>query len=193
MDGVLIDSSDVWLCLHNELRKKFNMKMIGKKEYLKEVWGTPMETELDYFPSLTQEEVNSYYMKKFGENYNKIVINEDFFEIIGFLSKLKTGIVSNTPQKQVEEMIEALNLRQYFNIIVGSRPGLNSKPSPDLIIHAIEQFALKTNETVFIGDTIYDILAGKRAGCKTIGLNIKGGDFIIKSLKDLPKIIEKIK
>ncbi|MBD3353342.1 MAG: HAD-IA family hydrolase [Candidatus Lokiarchaeota archaeon] len=53
---------------------------------------------------------------------------------------------------------------------VGIDDVIHSKPDPEMIEKCIEKMNLDAEQCVMIGDSIYDIKAGKNAGTKTIGV-----------------------
>ena len=63
------------------------------------------------------------------------------------------------------------------------------KPAPDMILKACRKLNIKPKNAIIIGDTKNDIISGKRAGCVTVGYEIKG-DYKIKNLKEVLKIIK---
>mgnify|MGYP001576935005 CR=1 FL=1 len=62
------------------------------------------------------------------------------------------------------------------------------KPSPMMIIAAADKWNVNLVESFMIGDTENDVLAGKKAGCRTIlihknyNINVVGADFVVSSL-----------
>ena len=62
------------------------------------------------------------------------------------------------------------------------------KPAPDSVLKACRLLNVKPKDAILIGDTENDMIAGKRAGCATVGYKIRG-DFRIKNLKDILKLI----
>ena len=61
------------------------------------------------------------------------------------------------------------------------------KPATGLLERASRDFDVRLEETIFVGDTVTDIEAGKRAGCQTIALLTgKLSPIIIKSLPVKP-------
>ncbi len=77
------------------------------------------------------------------------------------------------------------------------------KPNPGMLLEAAEDFDLDLNESYIIGDTSFDIIAGQRAGCKTIlVLTGKAGkeedaipckpDYVVADLLEAAILINKI-
>ncbi|HKZ46324.1 MAG TPA: HAD-IA family hydrolase, partial [Thermodesulfobacteriota bacterium] len=83
----------------------------------------------------------------------------------------------------------------YFNKIVGGDNVQNKKPAPDAIEIILRELNASPKETVFIGDSMIDIEAGKKAEVITIGaaygfrgrqeLKAAGADVIIEDIKEL--------
>jgi pyrophosphatase PpaX len=79
---------------------------------------------------------------------------------------LKLAIVSNgSPGLLEKRFAPYLHL---FDVLVDSRSIGHWKPSPVPIQLAIRRLGVSTNEVIFIGDTIVDLLAAKQAGVKMI-------------------------
>lgn len=123
--------------------------------------------------------------------------------VISTLKKLKKnyklGIVSNSRHKNILLLLKAAKLdKKMFDVIVGNDDVKHPKPCPDEIFKA-EKLS-HTNADYIIGDTIYDIMAAKRAKTKPIvvltgtqtrkKLKSKNPYKIIKSVNDLPKILK---
>ncbi|MAG19806.1 hypothetical protein CL618_00020 [archaeon] len=111
--------------------------------------------------------------------------------------KYKLGIVSNSSKREINSLLKGSGLdKKLFSVIVGS-DGLRGKPYADGIRKA--EKILKRKCEWFIGDTSYDVVAGKRGKCKTIGV-LSGNhskkqlekvkpDFIVKDVSKLVRIL----
>ena len=64
-----------------------------------------------------------------------------------------------------------------------------SKPAPDMVFKACKKLKVKINDIILVGDSKNDMLAGKNAGCVTVGYRMKG-DYRISKLNDIQKIIK---
>ena len=71
------------------------------------------------------------------------------------------------------------------------------KPNPGMIYKAKKKYNIKLKKSFVVGDREKDILAGKRAKCKTILIhknynknNLSKPDFLIKNLIEIFKIIK---
>ena len=79
------------------------------------------------------------------------------------------------------EIIELLNLTEYFDAICGSTIDGSRKDKRDLIPYAVEalggNFERDRNQTVMLGDTWFDALGAKECGVDFIGVEYGYGDI----------------
>lgn len=112
--------------------------------------------------------------------------------------KYRLALVSNCAHENIDFILKGAKLdKRLFDVILGNDNVKRSKPCPDEIF-AAEKLA-KHRAEYMIGDSIYDIMAGKNAGVKTIAvltghysrekLNKYNPFLIIKSIRELPKIL----
>ena len=109
--------------------------------------------------------------------------------------KRKLGLASVRGEEVLKAFIDQTMLREHFSIIVHSLSTPRTKPEPDPILFAAQEIGVLPEECVMVGDTVVDILAGRSAGAKTVGvlcgfgkedeLIRAGADFILPSTADL--------
>ena len=150
------------------------------------------------FPSLRDE---------FFSNYEKaLLVDSRLFEGIEHLlnqldeSKLPWGIVTNKSERFTNPLTELMGLRQRAASTVSGDTTPHSKPHPEPILHAARIANIDPNQSVYVGDDIRDIVAGKAAGMKTVAAaygycgcaeppEAWGADFIIQTPQELLQII----
>lgn len=124
-------------------------------------------------------------------------------EVIKTLKTLKKSyriaIVSNCTHAEMKALMNGSKItKNLFDYIIGKEDVKHSKPYPDEIFKA-EQMA-HLDAKFMVGDSIYDIIAAKKAKIKAIsvltGLAKKKEllrykpDYIIKSIKNLPEVLK---
>ncbi|WP_297062438.1 HAD family phosphatase [Thermococcus sp.] len=108
---------------------------------------------------------------------------------------LKLAAVSNASQDNTELVLRAFGLDKYFDIILGKDYSYldGVKPNPYLIKKALRSLNLKPEEVMIVGDSSNDVLAGKRAGIKTVNIvrfeKVPGADYYVNDLWELVKIV----
>ncbi|MFF1903369.1 HAD family hydrolase [Kitasatospora sp. NPDC058218] len=87
------------------------------------------------------------------------------------------SVVSNNAGVAIEAYLSDRGLSGYVTGVHGRVPGDPSsmKPSPRLLMEAMEAVGAKSADCVFIGDAARDVEAGKAAGVPTIGYANKPG------------------
>ena len=95
-----------------------------------------------------------------------------FFEgIKEVLNKLKEngcflGIATSRTKEELEELDELLDCIDLFDIIITSDMVKEPKPNPESINIIIEKYNLNRDETIYIGDSLSDAIASKKANVK---------------------------
>ena len=125
-------------------------------------------------------------------------------ELVGLLGQLRQkgvimGLVTFVRKTRLSRRLDTWNLGDYFRCAVTPEQVAEFKPSPQPYLKAIEEFHLKPRECFVVGDEPVDMMGGKRAGTKTIGLpqgfysreelEEAGAESIITSLNELPSLL----
>ena len=121
----------------------------------------------------------------------------DTIEHLGFCRK---AVISNKATGLAEEILEALDLLKHFEIVAGADSCLERKPSPVPILRVLSLLDVAPHEALIIGDSIYDMDAGRAARIKTVAVTYgygkpgfsEGCDFVIDTFSQLEKIIENL-
>ena len=86
----------------------------------------------------------------------------------------KMGIVSNSYTAQITEILERLGVDGMFASVVGQDRVSFPKPDPEPVLLCMSEMGARPNDSVMIGDSINDILAGKGAGLFSVLINRRG-------------------
>ncbi|HEX3017796.1 MAG TPA: D-glycero-beta-D-manno-heptose 1,7-bisphosphate 7-phosphatase [Caproicibacter sp.] len=85
----------------------------------------------------------------------------------GLFSRNDLNEMKNEIDRQVEQAGGKIE-KYYFCMHLASDGCSCRKPKPGLLIKAANEYNFDTKESIMIGDSERDIIAGKNAGCKTI-------------------------
>lgn len=117
---------------------------------------------------------------------------------------LKVAIVSNNSPRVIREYISRVGLAAYIDDVTGREAGnVNSlKPSPVPVLRAAAAVGVTADRSVVIGDSVSDIEAATRAGCRSIGyahtrcdasaLSAAGADVVIGSMTRLVSALQDV-
>ncbi|MBE0645453.1 MAG: HAD-IA family hydrolase [Bacteroidetes bacterium] len=81
---------------------------------------------------------------------------------------LRLAVVSNKPERASREVLEAMQIEKYFSMIAGGDTFAEMKPSPLPLQSIMQMMGAAAEETAMVGDSVYDLQAGKAAGVRTI-------------------------
>lgn len=111
--------------------------------------------------------------------------------------RYRLGIVTNGRDFYQKHKIEALDIKELFDIVVTSGALQVKKPNPYIFQYALDQLNAKAGESVFVGDNLEaDIIPAQRMGFYTIHKTTEGistADKTINDLSAIPKIIRDLK
>jgi len=92
------------------------------------------------------------------------------------------GIVTSKIGFMAERALTHVGLDRYMRVVVASDSVERHKPDPAPVLLAMERLGTRVEDTVFVGDSPYDITAGLGAGVRTIG--VSWGAFSVEVLRD---------
>jgi HAD superfamily hydrolase (TIGR01549 family) len=94
-------------------------------------------------------------------------LTEGVLEVIDYLqtNDIKMGIITRSTQQHAHRIIEKLNIP--ISLAIG-RDTITPKPSGDALRLLSNLLKVPLDQMLFVGDYIWDILAGKDAGVKTV-------------------------
>ena len=106
-------------------------------------------------------------------------------ELIDSLAKqdYQVWLATSADPEELEISIEALEAGGKLTGIVNSSDVEESKPAPDIFGLALEQAGVEAQETVAVGDAIWDVESAKAAGVRSVAV-LTGGAFSKEELKE---------
>ncbi len=117
----------------------------------------------------------AYYKEHSVENTN---LYPKVKEILEFCKNknIRLSVVSNKPALLSKKILSLFKIDSYFDCIIGPEDSGKTKPAPDGLALAVElmnkkcEEKISLSEVLMVGDSYYDILAGKNLGCLTCGI-----------------------
>lgn len=144
-------------------------------------------------------------LKVFQRHYSEHLLDctrvyPEVTETLALLGHLPKAIVTNKPYEFTIALLDGLEMRSQFAAILGGDSLPERKPSPMMLLEAARQCGIEPADCLMVGDTKFDVVAGKAAGMKTCGyipgfrgrteLAEAGADFMIERFSELCVLIE---
>ena len=108
---------------------------------------------------------------------------------------LQLAICSSRGRPTLEGFVKSFHLEHYVSMVVSSNDVEHHKPHPEPVQKILAALGVAPGEAVVVGDASYDILMGRAAGCRTVGvtygnqsaadLRAAGADHLIDDFADL--------
>lgn len=204
LDGTLADTAQDITNALNYALQPFGSKVYSVEE-TKAMVGSGISRLLESLVPSKDDESKKIVTERFIGFYTEHIIDNTkayphVKEILMQLGDYRKAVVSNKREALSRSVLEGIGILKHFEIVLGSDNVREKKPSPVPILDLMNKFSVTNKETVIIGDSNYDIEAGKAAGIKTIAVTygfrsreiLKDADFIIDSIDELLKVLSDI-
>jgi phosphoglycolate phosphatase len=118
------------------------------------------------------------------------------FSISTEKDRFYTALATSDERKDTEAVLNHLGLKSLFDIILCAGKVDLPKPHPETIFNICKKLSVDPQEAVMVGDSVTDMIMGKRAGVVlTIGI-VEGGvtpseelvkvaDLVVNSMREL--------
>lgn len=203
MDGVLVDSELVFVKSVRRYLRDLGIEAAMEDAQLSRLTGRRTR-------QISEELIRSFGVMRTPaqvdaeqDRYFNMVLKEEggvrpMEGIKPFLQKLKengcqTALATSSEKAWVDEVMEGLKIRNYFDVVVTGEMVRISKPEPDIFLKAARLAGVAPEECVVIEDSVNGIAAGKRAGMYVIGFkgsritqDTSGADQEVYSFAEIP-------
>jgi len=188
--------------------KKFGYKL-KKEEICKRFGRSGKEILQELLPKLTEKEIEKFMNEK-EKNYRKIISKKTIQpmkgtrEFLGFLKKkkIKCAISSSASIKNILIVLRKTKLKKYFRTIVAAEHVKHHKPHPEPLLKAAKLLKTKPTNCIYIGDSIFEMQATRRARMMGIGiltgiynpneLKMNGASYIVNDMIEMKSLIQRL-
>lgn len=200
-DGTLADTSELIINSFQTIYKKF----LGEEkpvEYISKFFGEPLKVTLAREFSQPFEEVFSEYRGYQSSRFNDDVrLFNNAKEILQYLKSknIKTAVVTSRMRESVVQALRNFDIEKYFDVVIAIDDTVNHKPHPEPLIKAMNLLGANPNETLFVGDSKFDMECAVNAGAIPVlaGWHLEAESlknqydikYVINDLYDISKLI----
>ncbi|MDR1593265.1 MAG: HAD family phosphatase [Prevotellaceae bacterium] len=171
MDGVLVDNAHFHERAFSEYFSQFGTKLTpemfgrGNEELMAELF--PNESKERRIELATGKEA---YYRQIYEPHIKPVAG-----LVELLEELKkNGILiaagSSAPVENIDFVLDKLQIRNYFDVVVIAAMVQKAKPAPDIYLKSAELLNVKPENCLVFEDALAGIAAARSAGMKVAGV-----------------------
>jgi pyrophosphatase PpaX len=155
-------------------------------EVLRRKVGQPLRTQMaDFTPDFDKrEELFRVYQEFNAREHDRMIrLFPDVANTLGTMLQrgLRLGVVTSKLSENCLQNLSHLGIDRYFECIVAPDNCPLHKPNPGPVLEGAKLLGARPEQCVYVGDSPYDIAAGRDAGCTTIAVTY--GVFSREDLK----------
>ncbi|MBU0443849.1 MULTISPECIES: HAD family hydrolase [Bacillaceae] len=197
VDGTILDTEKAIL---KSLQKV--LKEEGKDYQLEDLrfaLGIPGIETLKKLNVTDLERVHPKWSETVLEFSHEVSVFKDLENVIKTLSEspVRTGIVTSKTKQELIDEFEPFGLSSFFEYTICASDTEKHKPHPEPLLACLKGLNAVQEETIYIGDSIYDMQCSKSAGVKfALALwgsktteGFESADYILKNPKDILDLI----
>lgn len=200
VDGTLLDTRELILQATERTLSKFGFPAPAREEIAPLV-GVTLE---NFYKIITKKEDVKHFCDSHVDfqvhNLNLVKPFTGVLETLKTIKEkgLKQAAVTSRRKITSVSLLQMNGLAEFFDLIVSEEDTKNNKPHPEPLLFALNKLRVLPVDSLMVGDSNQDILAGKSAGVKTIAVTygFKGRgivdsdpDYLIDNIADMLTIV----
>lgn len=109
------------------------------------------------------------------------------------------AIATSRERASLLKFLTDMQIDTYFTLLVAANDVERAKPAPDMVLKVMEHTGIAAEDTLMVGDAVYDIQMGTAAGVDTCGVTYgygsssemvdAGAGHIIDDMAELTKLV----
>jgi HAD superfamily hydrolase (TIGR01509 family) len=134
----------------------------------------------------TEEEIQNLHSEFYGELQEYGHPLPGAKELISSLKErgYEVWLVTSAKDEELEHHMQELEAEDSVEGVVNSSAVENSKPAPDIFEETLRRAGAPPDETVAVGDAVWDVEAAREAGIRTVAV-LSGGAYHKEALEEV--------
>jgi pyrophosphatase PpaX len=190
LDGTLIDSGAMILASFRHATSTVLGRAVPDEELAALVGGSTIHDQMRTLDATRVDELVRVYREHNEPLHDDLEAFSGIEDLLVSLSAegRKLGIVTAKRRRTVELAFRVLPIAHHFDVVVTAETTARPKPHPDPVLAALEDLGAEPHEAAFVGDSPFDVAAGKAAGVFTVAVawgNIHPVDRLLEAGADV--------
>ena len=171
LDGTLLNSIDFIL---DCFRHAFVANGLEPKsdQYWLDSIGQPIKAQMqpwDHDPDLREALISAYREYNFKHHDTRITAYDGVAGLLARIAEMDAniGLVTSKSRMGAERGLHVTKLTSFVTDMVTADDVTNGKPHPEPVQKAVERFGSDPSRSIFVGDSVHDMVSGRAAGVKT--------------------------
>ena len=201
LDGTLTDPG---LGIKNSIRYALDKRGLSSlpEEVLDCFIGPPLVDSFEQYCHVSRQEAE-VLLRTYREYFSVTGLFENrvYDGIPQLLERLsdkgyRLCLTTSKPEIFATQILEHFDLSRYFTYIGGSTMDGSRVEKEDVIAYVMERLELSPEDTVMVGDRIYDVRGGAACGLATVGVlygygdagELSGADWLVETPAQLERL-----
>lgn len=169
LDGTLINTNELIIASFSHTLEHFQPNRYTREDIISFIGQPLVDSFKEVDESSVSEMVKMYKEHNLAHHEEYVHAFEGVVETVKTLHEkgFKLGIVTTKMRDAVELGLEITGLSEYFTTIVTLDDVERAKPDKEPITRALQNLQSDESSAIMVGDSRYDIEAGKNAGTLT--------------------------
>lgn len=175
LDGTIVNTDPIHYQVWRQMLLEYNVE-INEEIYKSSISGRLNPNIIqDLLPHLSVQETEQFAEEKearFRDRASLLKPIDGFAQLLDWSKKhnLKRALVTNAPRLNAYFMLEALQLKEAFDIIILAGEEAAAKPDPTPYKVALERLQVNPQQAIAIEDSASGIHSATSAGIRTFGM-----------------------
>ena len=168
VDGTLIDTAEL-IADSLEYACRLHLGHTHPREAYYQLIGKPVMVQMEILGGIRAPEMMDTAMAYYEEHFEK---EQPFAGALDTLARIKEvgirlALVTSKTRFELNPTLERVPLQRYTSVIVTADLTTRPKPFPDPVYLALQTLQIGAESALFVGDSPYDLQAGRAAGVQT--------------------------
>lgn len=194
-DGTLANTNQVIINSFKHISNVFRKEECSD-EYVVNTFGEPLGLTLERdYGEFNFEDVMACYREYQESRFiDEVFLYETVEETLEFLKNknIKLGIVTSRMRNSTLSALEKFNIKKYFDVFVCADDVEKHKPDKEPLIKAINELKSTTENTLYVGDSKFDIECALNAGVTPVLAGWQHGSKELIEKYNVKYVLEKM-
>ncbi|MGN6380453.1 MAG: HAD-IA family hydrolase [Gaiellales bacterium] len=170
-DGTLADSVELIMASFRHATARV-LGYVPEEAVLRAGIGLPLIEQMRTLDPERAQELYDVYVEHNAAVHDELL--RPYPGVDDLLTRLRTdgrrlGVVTSKRRETARLGLRVLGL-EGFDVVVGWDDTQTHKPGPEPLLHALELLGASPEDAVYVGDTAWDVRAGRAAGVATVAV-----------------------
>ena len=171
LDGTLLDSAELILTAFQGTCRHLLGRDVDRETILRE-WARPIRERFHALAPDRDEELSRDYLRRYVALHDRYA--RLFPGVARTLQALSDrgypmAIVTSKRRATTRAALDAFHLTRWCSVVIADEDTRRHKPDPEPVRAAVGRLGVAATETLMVGDTPFDVAAGRDAGAATAG------------------------